>query len=185
MRPIDANALMERLTRKKADVANQRYTEGFNDALLKFRSMLHSEPTLDCATVRHYGATSFVTTEDIDKYNSRIVLDEGGKSRFCRIFYEDGETDTPKWISVKDRLPTGEDPVLILVKETEHYGYNKEKRKVYYCQYLAYWDGDEWFTTWCNGCRKISDTAKEPYADDYEVTHWMPLPEAPKEDEEK
>lgn len=86
-----------------------------------------------------------------------------------------------RWISVKDRLPTGEDPVLILVKETEHYGYNKEKRKVYYCQYLAYWDGDEWFTTWCNGCRKISDTAKEPYADDYEVTHWMPLPKPPKE----
>ena len=89
-----------------------------------------------------------------------------------------------KWISVEDRLPEGEDPVLIFVKETEHYGFHKEKRKVYYCQYLAYWDGDEWLTTWCNGCRKISDTAKEPYADDYEVTHWMALPEGPKEDSE-
>lgn len=100
------------------------------------------------------------------------------------IEFEDDVIDgiiISQWISVKERLPTGEDPVLILVKETEHYGYNKEKRKVYYCQYLAYWDGDEWFTTWCNGCRKISDTAKEPYADDYEVTHWMPLPEPPKE----
>ena len=86
------------------------------------------------------------------------------------------ETKVPKWISVKDQVPSGEDPVLILVKETEHYGLNKEKRKVYYCQYLAYWDGEEWFTTWCNGCRKISDTANEPYADDYEVTHWMPMP---------
>ena len=91
------------------------------------------------------------------------------------------EAQVPKWISVEERLPEGEDPVLILVKETEHYGLNKEKRKVYFCQYLAYWDGDEWFTAWCNGCRKISDTAKEPYADDYEVTHWMPLPEPPKE----
>lgn len=89
------------------------------------------------------------------------------------------EAKVPKWISVNDDMPTGEDPVLILVKETEHYGLQKEKRKVYYCQYMAYWDGDEWFTTWCNGCRKISDTAKEPYADDYEVTHWMPLPEPP------
>lgn len=53
MRPIDADVLMERLTRKKADVANQRYTEGFNDAILKFRSMLHSEPNLDCEPVRH------------------------------------------------------------------------------------------------------------------------------------
>ena len=91
------------------------------------------------------------------------------------------EAKVPKWISVKDQMPTGEDPVLILVKETEHYGWQKEKWKVYYCQYMAYWDGDEWFTTWCNGCRKISDTAKEPYADDYEVTHWMPLPEPPTE----
>lgn len=88
----------------------------------------------------------------------------------------------PRWISVKDHMPIGEDPVLILVKETEHYGLYKEKRKVYYCQYLAYWDGEEWFTTWCNGCRKITDTAKEPYADDYEVTHWTRLPEPPTEE---
>lgn len=88
----------------------------------------------------------------------------------------------PRWISVKDHMPIGEDPVLILVKETEHYGLHKEKRKVYYCQYLAYWDGEEWFTTWCNGCRKITDTAKEPYADDYEVTHWTRLPEPPTEE---
>lgn len=93
------------------------------------------------------------------------------------------EAQVPRWISVEERLPEGEDPVLILVKETEHYGLHKEKSKVYYCQYLAYWDDEEWYTTWCNGCRKITDTANEPNADDYEVTHWMPLPEAPKEDD--
>lgn len=92
------------------------------------------------------------------------------------------EAQVPRWISVEERLPEGEDPVLILVKETEHYGLHKEKSKVYYCQYLAYWDDEEWYTTWCNGCRKITDTANEPNADDYEVTHWMPLPEAPKEE---
>ena len=94
------------------------------------------------------------------------------------------EAQVPRWISVEERLPEGEDPVLILVKETEHYGLHKEKSKVYYCQYLAYWDDEEWYTTWCNGCRKITDTANEPNADDYEVTHWMPLPEGPKEDEQ-
>lgn len=153
IRPIDANALMERLTRKKADVANQRYTEGFNDALLKFRSMLHSEPTLDCATVRHYGATSFVTTEDIDKYNSRIVLDEGGKSRFCRIFYEDGETDTSKWISVKDDLPAHVcTPCLIYADG---------------CTSVADWSHDKYGDDWWF----YVDGEYDP-----EVTHWMPLP---------
>lgn len=92
------------------------------------------------------------------------------------------EAQVPRWIPVEERMPEGEDPVLILVKETEHYGLHKGKSKVYYCQYLAYWDDEEWYTTWCNGCRKITDTANEPNADDYEVTHWMPLPEAPKED---
>ena len=112
--------------------------------------------------------------------------DEAGSE--CGDLFDDAialiqqlEAKVPKWISVKDQMPTGQDPVLILVKETEHYGWQKEKRKVYYCQYMAYWDVDEWFTTWCNGCRKISDTAKEPYADDYEVTHWMSLPEPPEE----
>lgn len=173
VRPIDANALMERLTRKKADVANQRYTEGFNDALLKFRSMLHSEPTLDCATVRHDGTTSFVTTEDIDKYNSRIILDENGKSRFCRIFYEDGETDTSKWISVEDRLPD-------VCFETNTY---KETDDVFAIDDV----GDK-----CVGRFAISKydgsytfygyTADAEERDPLIVTHWLDcMPEPPKE----
>lgn len=161
MRPIDADALMERLTRKKAEVANKRYTEGFNDAILKFRSMLHSEPTLDCETVRHYGTTSFVTTEDIDKYNSRIVLDEGGKSRFCRIFYEDGETDTPKWTSVKDELPPNKGRLILTVN-----GHG-------YIRIAAFWgkNGENW--KWVG-----TDCRVKHYND---ITHWMPIPEPPKE----
>lgn len=46
MRAIDADALMERLNRKKAGPANQRHTEGFNDCLMRVRSMVHSAPTL-------------------------------------------------------------------------------------------------------------------------------------------
>lgn len=42
MRLIDADALMAQLVRKKAPVAAIRYTEGFNDALMRFRSMIHS-----------------------------------------------------------------------------------------------------------------------------------------------
>ena len=46
MRPVDADALMAKLNRKKAGPANQRYTEGFNDCLMRVRSMVHSAPTL-------------------------------------------------------------------------------------------------------------------------------------------
>jgi len=50
-RYIDADKLMERLNKKKPGAANQRYTEGFNDALMRFRSMLHSEPAADVVRV--------------------------------------------------------------------------------------------------------------------------------------
>lgn len=53
MRRIDADALMGRLEKKRSETGNQRYTEGFNDALMRFRSMIHSAPTIDAEPVRH------------------------------------------------------------------------------------------------------------------------------------
>ncbi len=53
VRLIDANALMERLERKKCEPAKIRYTEGFNDALMRFRSMVHAAPTIDAVPVVH------------------------------------------------------------------------------------------------------------------------------------
>jgi hypothetical protein len=50
---VDADKLMDSLTRKKSGIANQRYTEGFNDALMRFRSMLHSAPPADVVEVVH------------------------------------------------------------------------------------------------------------------------------------
>lgn len=50
-RLIDANALMERLERKKCEPAKVRYTEGYNDALMRFRSMVHGAPTVDAVPV--------------------------------------------------------------------------------------------------------------------------------------
>lgn len=52
-RLIDANALMDRLSKKKSEPAKVRYTEGFNDALMRFRSMIHGAPTVDAAPVVH------------------------------------------------------------------------------------------------------------------------------------
>lgn len=45
-RAIDADKLLEQLQKKKCGPANKRYTEGFNDCLMRVRSMVHSAPTL-------------------------------------------------------------------------------------------------------------------------------------------
>ena len=91
------------------------------------------------------------------------------------------EAALPKWISVGEGLPDDLEEVLILVKETEFYGQYKEFSKSYFCQYIGCVDDGEWYTVWCHGHRYIKDTGKEPYSDKLEVTHWMPLPEPPKE----
>lgn len=43
---IDANELSEKLQKKSCGPANVRYTEGFNDCLMKVRSMIHGAPTI-------------------------------------------------------------------------------------------------------------------------------------------
>ena len=45
-RAIDGDKLLEQLQKKKAGPANKRYTEGFNDCLMRVRSMVHSMPTI-------------------------------------------------------------------------------------------------------------------------------------------
>ena len=50
---LSKETLQEKLNRKKADPANKRYTEGWNDAILMVKSMIHSEKAADVAPVRH------------------------------------------------------------------------------------------------------------------------------------
>lgn len=47
MRPIDADSLMRRLQKKKSTFFDRKQTEGFNDAIMRVRSMVHSEKTVD------------------------------------------------------------------------------------------------------------------------------------------
>jgi hypothetical protein len=46
-RYIDVDELLERVSKKKSEVARERYTEGFNDAIMRVRSMIHSSATAD------------------------------------------------------------------------------------------------------------------------------------------
>ena len=50
---VSKETLQAKLNRKKAGPATKRYTEGWNDAILMVKSMIHSEKAADVATVRH------------------------------------------------------------------------------------------------------------------------------------
>ena len=50
---IIKETLQAKLNRKKAGPANKRYTEGWNDAILMVKSMIHSEKAADVSPVRH------------------------------------------------------------------------------------------------------------------------------------
>jgi hypothetical protein len=71
--------------------------------------------------------------------------------------FEDGK---PKWISVKDRLPKCFGTFIVAVTEPDKTAYTDSA------------DYDPFLKTW-----KTSNY----FAKGYEVTHWMPLPEPPKE----
>lgn len=48
---IEREALQAALMRKRCGVANQRYTEGWNDCLLRVKSMVSKAPAADVAPV--------------------------------------------------------------------------------------------------------------------------------------
>lgn len=50
---INADTLQAKLERKKAGIANQRYTEGWNDCMMRVKSMVSSETPVDVAPVVH------------------------------------------------------------------------------------------------------------------------------------
>ncbi len=89
------------------------------------------------------------------------------------------------WISVKDQLPDEEDEVLLLLRQVEHYGKHNEKRKIYRDVYRGYCIDGDWYTSYCHGYRTIEEEAEQYPNEEYEVTHWMPLPKLPNEAEKE
>ena len=69
---LSKEALQEKLNRKKAGPATKRYTEGWNDALLMVKSMIHCEKAADVAPVRH--------GRWIDKGEYAVCMECGGRS---------------------------------------------------------------------------------------------------------
>lgn len=50
-RCIDADVLQVQLERKKAGIANRRYTEGWNDCMMRVKSMVSKAPIIDTTSV--------------------------------------------------------------------------------------------------------------------------------------
>lgn len=50
---INAGDLQAQLERKKAGIANQRYTEGWNDCMMRVKSMVSKAPAVDAVPVVH------------------------------------------------------------------------------------------------------------------------------------
>lgn len=50
---LDSGAFQAALVRKQCGPANQRYTEGWNDCLLRVKSMVSKAPAADVAPVVH------------------------------------------------------------------------------------------------------------------------------------
>ena len=69
-----------------------------------------------------------------------------------------------EWISVKDRLPEAGSRVLVFDETSEEFDlWSLEPRESEWCP-IGWYDSAGWF--------RRGD----------EITHWMPLPEPPKED---
>ena len=89
--------------------------------------------------------------------------------------YCDGETrakrqkEHPQWISVKDRLPDYMGEVLVIVSGKPHENITLDGAyEIAEYDPVEGWILEMW-PEWCSGV----------------VTHWMPLPEPPEEDEAK
>ena len=81
---VSKETLQAKLNRKKAEPANKRYTEGWNDAVLMVKSMIHSEKAADVAPVRHGRWLPFHSTAAGDiQYCSACEIGCTWKPNYC------------------------------------------------------------------------------------------------------
>jgi hypothetical protein len=113
----------------------------------------------ECAKLDPSNNTYAEAAEAIEELQATV---EGYESSTNMALVEiDGETIiefVPKWIPVSERLPVEFENVLVANKRGKHYDIDK-----------AWWNGS--FFDRC---------AKGGY---HNITHWMPLPQPPKEGE--
>lgn len=109
----------------------------------------------------------------IIEHDLKMAFDDGYQAALedNKFQYETGfvkgfEAAQPKWISVEERLPEVSDLVLVIAN-----GKPRANVELHNAVLIAsYWGDEGWIADGFDGWDKIN------------VTHWMPLPEAPKEE---
>lgn len=85
-----------------------------------------------------------------------------------------------EWISVKDKLPENNNYVLVAdFNFTPTEGLEADN------YFIGYWDGENWFAdaneTFVRVCAGWNGGIISSDVNQQDVTHWMPLPEPPKQ----
>lgn len=78
MRLIDADKLQEALVKKKCGSANIKYTDGFNDALLKVKSMVHSATTIEAVHMEVYKQVVWERDTAVRQLKNDYGVEPGG-----------------------------------------------------------------------------------------------------------
>ena len=111
-----------------------------------------------CTVERNADAIAYIKQLEDDRKERDILADA----------YQELESNQPKWISVEERLP--DDDVNVLVYAIG----NHESSIIAMTSYTHRMHGYN-----IEGCR----SPWQYFFHEYKITYWMPLPDAPKEDE--
>ena len=91
---IEREALQAALVRKRCGVANQRYTEGWNDCLLRVKSMVSKAPAADVAPVVH-GRWIHSRYENCCDQFELVKCSQCGHEAYAMAFYVRGGNYCP------------------------------------------------------------------------------------------
>ena len=96
---------------------------------------------------------------------------------------QERENQKPQWISVKDRLPEKLEPVNIVWVNRKPERYYAEIKDKPFVATGYYWnDKWWWYSATCEDyLAEYGRSDVDAVDESIEITHWMPLPEPPKE----
>lgn len=135
-------------------------------------------------------------SDKFDRGNPKAEISD--EHQLCRAAADMLEHDVPKWISVKERMPESGEKVIARLQSKTFHRYRPITTLAHIGAHEKTTDDSDWRDCECdteydeeNDCYWISECWYEVNVvddnpnwiidSDYNVTHWMPLPEQPKE----